>query len=320
MPTLADRDHISLSLHCETAEIMRAYTRWSRRRAPLSGLEAYSASRPPHSEGLAITIAAYLAHETELPNINLLHLSSRKAIEAAMMMQATFPHIDFRREVTIGHLLADIHTAANLGGKVNPPLRPREDVESLWEHLLGGRLRLGDQRPRVLPGRDQVRRPPRRRVPGQVGLRRHRVPAARPHQRGQQARPAPRRGSPSSSSRNPADRFGLPPRAPSRSGYDADFALVDDDASWVVHAEDSESTQEYTPFEGFEMTAKVTDTFVRGTRCSPTGRSSGTRSDASSTGQVSTRLVPENSGSGVGPRGRTRPSDLVVTWCPATPP
>ena len=41
---------------------------------PLKGLEAYSASRPPHSEGLAITIASYLAHETALPNINLLHL------------------------------------------------------------------------------------------------------------------------------------------------------------------------------------------------------------------------------------------------------
>jgi allantoinase len=31
-----------------------------------------------------------------------------------------------------------------------------------------------------------------------------------------------------------------------------------------VHAADSESTQEYTPFEGFELSAKVTDTFVRG--------------------------------------------------------
>ncbi|MGD1701064.1 hypothetical protein [Dapis sp. BLCC M229] len=35
-------------------------------------------------------------------NINLLHLSSRKAVEAALMMQTTFPHINFRREVTVG--------------------------------------------------------------------------------------------------------------------------------------------------------------------------------------------------------------------------
>ena len=51
---------------------------------PLTGLRAYSAARPPHSEGLAITIAAYLANETNCANINLLHLTSRKAVEAAL--------------------------------------------------------------------------------------------------------------------------------------------------------------------------------------------------------------------------------------------
>jgi allantoinase len=53
-------------------------------------------------------------------------------------MSRAFPHIDFRREVTVGHLLADITTAHGLGGKVNPPLRPRDDVEALWEHMLDG--------------------------------------------------------------------------------------------------------------------------------------------------------------------------------------
>ena len=31
-----------------------------------------------------------------------------------------------------------------------------------------------------------------------------------------------------------------------------------------MRAADSESAQEYTPFEGFELTARVTDTFLRG--------------------------------------------------------
>jgi len=47
-------------------------------------------------------------------------------------------------------------------------------------------------------------------------------------------------------------------------GKDADFCLVDDDVSYTVHAEDSLSSQEYTPFEGFELTARVTDTYLRG--------------------------------------------------------
>ena len=43
-----------------------------------------------------------------------------------------------------------------------------------------------------------------------------------------------------------------------------------------MRAEDSESTQEYTPFEGFELTAKVTDTFLRGTQILTDGKVTGT--------------------------------------------
>ena len=131
---------ISLSLHCETAEIMTAYTKIVESEGKLDGLAAYHAARPPHSEGLAVFIASYLANEAALPNINLLHLSSRKALEAALKMAQVFPHIDFRREVTIGHLVLDVNSKAGVLAKVNPPIRPREDVEVLWEKLLEGKV------------------------------------------------------------------------------------------------------------------------------------------------------------------------------------
>ncbi len=255
--------HVSLSLHCETAEIMTAYTRLVEEQGTLSGLAAYSASRPQHSEGLAVTIASYLAHETGLPNINLLHLSSRKALEASVRMALAFPHVDFRREVTIGHLLADVTTASGLGGKVNPPLRPRSDVEALWEYVLDGTVdwvvsdhaccrdetKFGDPRSDVFAaksgfgGTEYL-------LPGLVG---------EGHRRGlSYSRIA------ELTSWNPAQRYGLPTKGTIAEGYDADFCLVDPSSSWTIHAEDSESTQEYTPFEGFELSAKVTDTFVRG--------------------------------------------------------
>ena len=275
--TFADiRDDISLSLHCETAEIMTAYTRLVEEEGRLKGLEAYHASRPPHSEGLAITIASYLAHETNLPNINLLHLSSRKAIETAMVMSKAFPHVNFRREVTIGHLLIDIDTAAaGIGGKVNPPLRPRKDVEALWEHVLAGdfdwvtsdhacckdEVKHGTPRDDVFVaksgfgGTEYL-------LPGLItegtrrGLSLGRIAEL--------------------VSANPARRFGLHTKGMIALGYDADLCLVDPSARWVVRAAESESSQEYTPFEGFEMTAKVTDTFVRGNRVLEDGKVTGT--------------------------------------------
>src|SRR5437762_12347197 len=75
---------ISLSLHCETAKIMTAYTKLVESEGTLQGLAAYHAARPPHSEALALFIAAYLANQTLLPTINVLHLSPRHALEAAL--------------------------------------------------------------------------------------------------------------------------------------------------------------------------------------------------------------------------------------------
>ncbi len=271
-PDIADQ--ISLSLHCETAEIMTAYTAIVESEGRLSGLEAYSASRPPHSEGLAVTIASYLAHETGLPTINLLHLSGAKAMDAAMRMAATFPEVNFRREVTIGHLLADITTANGVGAKVNPPIRPREDVEALWEHLLAGHVdwvcsdhaccreekKFGEPHDDVFAaksgfgGTEYV-------LAGLLteGLRRG-LPLGRIA---------------ALTAWNPARRFGLGTRGAIAEGYDADVALVDPDAQWTVRAADSESAQEYTPFEGFAMNARVTDTFVRGHRVLTDGQISG---------------------------------------------
>lgn len=263
-PEIADQ--ISLSLHCETAEIMTAYTKLVEEDGTLTGLPAYSASRPPHSEGLAVTIASYLAHETELPTINLLHLTSRKAVEAALLMADAFPHIDFRREVTVGHLLADCDTAHGVGGKVNPPLRPREDVEALWAYLIDGKidwvvsdhacckeeLKFGEPEDDVFlaksgfGGAEYL-------LAGMVseGSRRG-VSLGRIAEL---------------TATNPARRYGLGASKGSiELGKDADIALVDTRVTWTVRASESESTQEYTPFEGAELTAKVTDTFVRGHR------------------------------------------------------
>lgn len=258
------RDWISLSLHCELAEIMTAYTRLVEEEGKLEGLAAYSAARPPHSEGLAVWIAAYLANETNCVNINLLHLSSRKALEAAWTMQQVFPHISFRREVTIGHLLLDTDAPGGVKAKVNPPIRPREDVEFLWEAVLGRKvdwvvsdhaccsaeLKWSAEHPENIwlaragfGGTEYL-------LSGLIsegskrGMSYHHMAEL--------------------TSANPARRFGLLDKGDIAVGYDADIVLVDPDESFVVRAAESESHQGHTPFEGQQLRGRVKSTFLRG--------------------------------------------------------
>ena len=269
-PTLAP--FLSLSLHCELAEIMTAYTERVEREGRLKGLAAYSAARPPHSEGLAVWIAAYLADETRCANINLLHLSSRKALEAALTMQRVFPHINFRREVTIGHLLLDSDAPTAVQAKVNPPIRPRADVEYLWEQVLArnvdwivsdhaccsAELKWDAAHPDDIwlakagfGGTEYL-------LPGLVseGSRRGMSYAHMAEL----------------TAANPARRYGLLDKGDIAVGYDADVALVDPNASFVVRAAESESGQGYTPFEGQELHARVRQTWLRGERICEDGR------------------------------------------------
>ncbi|HEY2335933.1 MAG TPA: dihydroorotase family protein [Burkholderiales bacterium] len=262
LPQLAGQ--ISLSLHCETAEIMTAYTALAEKNGKLKGLAAYHAARPPHSEGLAVFIASYLANETALPTINLLHLSSKKALTAALQMAEVFPHIDFRREVTIGHLILDITSKAGPLAKVNPPIRPREDVEFLWEKLLEGKVDWVVSDHACCRHETKVAK----KAFGNIWLAKsgfggteYLLPAlvSEGMKRGLALNRVAKL-----TSQNPARRFGLNAKGDIAEGFDADVVLVDPNETWTIRAKDSESTQGYTPFEGIELGCKVKATFLRG--------------------------------------------------------
>ncbi len=262
-PQLADV--VSVSLHCEMADILNAYTRIVARDPSLTGLRAYSEARPPHAEGLAVWIAAYLAHETACRNINLLHLSSRKAIEAAVLASRIFPHIDFRREITVGHLLLDCDSVAKeCHAKVNPPIRPREDVEFLWQSVLDGTVDwiVSDHACCATEMKMAAERP------DDIWLAKSGFGGTEYLLSGVFSEGS-RRGLPYHRmaelvSWNPARRYGLGTKGDIAVGYDADIALLDPSRRFTVRAAESPSGQGYTPFEGVELTGRVEATFLRG--------------------------------------------------------
>jgi allantoinase len=276
-PGLADQ--ISVSLHCELAEILNAYTRIVQGEGKLTGLRAYSAARPPHSEGLAIWIASYLAYETACLNINLLHLSSRKALEAALMMEHTFPHIRFGKEVTIGHLLLDYDTPSACHAKVNPPIRSREDVEFLWEMLIEGKIDwvVSDHAccsaELKVSGHD----------PGdgdniwisKSGFGGTEYLLSGLYSEGRKrGLSLPRIAQLTSLA--PARRYGLNTKGDIEIGLDADLAIVDPAQSFTVRASESHSGQGYTPFEGMELDGRVVATWLRGSQIYDKGNIIGT--------------------------------------------
>jgi allantoinase len=261
-PELAD--YISVSLHCELAEILNAYTRIVEREGRLTGLYAYSAARPPHSEGLAIWIASYLANETDCLNINLLHLSSRKAVDAAWTMQQVFPHIAFRREVTVGHLLLDTDCECAVHAKVNPPIRPREDVEALWQAVLDRKIDWIVSDHACCSSEQKWSKDD----PADIWLAKAGFGGTEYLLSGVLSEGSKRGMSYNHMAEllawNPARRFGLLNKGDIAPGFDADIALVDPHESFVVRAAESQSKQGYTPFEGQELTGRVKSTFLRG--------------------------------------------------------
>ena len=264
--------YISVSLHCELAEILDAYTKIVEREGRLDGLAAYSAARPPHSEGLAIWIASYLANETNCLNINLLHLSSRKAIDAALIMQQVFPHVAFRREVTVGHLLLDTNCACAVHAKVNPPIRPRADVEALWQAVLDRKIDWIVSDHACCSAEQKWSKDD----PTNIWLAKSGFGGTEYLLSGVLSEGSKRGMSYNHMAEllswKPAQRFGLLSKGDIAPGYDADIVLVDPAATFVVRAAESESHQGYTPFEGMELTGRVESTFLRGSLIYDAGR------------------------------------------------
>jgi dihydroorotase-like cyclic amidohydrolase len=250
---------ISLSLHCEQAELIRIFIEEVRRSGP-GGLEGYHRSRPPLTEQLSIAEALVLTDATRCP-VNLLHLSSAEAVASGAQGRREHPHLDIRLETTLHHLALTHATAGGITGKVNPPIRAEADREALWAAVQDGRIdtvvsdhaccsesEKGEDLWKALPGFGGTAL----LYPyllsegyGRRGLGLARVVEL--------------------ASTNPARAFGLYPRKGAIAvGSDADLAVIDPNRERVVTPEVLCSAQDFTPFAGMRVRGWPTHTLLRG--------------------------------------------------------
>ncbi len=251
------RGRISLSLHCEQAELLRVFIE-DARRVGATGLEAYHKARPPLTEQLSIAEALVLTEATRCP-VNLLHLSSAEAMTAGSEGRRQHPHLDIKLETTLHHLALTYETAG-VGGKVNPPIRSAADREALWAAVLDGRIDtvVSDH---ACCSEEEKEGDFWSALPGFGG-----TALLYPYLLSE----GPRRGLALSrivelASANPARAFGLFPRKGAIAvGSDADLVVVDPEREQVISPGVLQSAQDFTPFAGMRVKGWPTHTLLRG--------------------------------------------------------
>ncbi len=253
-----DAGRVSLSLHCEHAEIMRTLIEEVRAEG-LEGLEAYDAARPPFQERLAIAEATLLADVTACP-VNLLHLSSGEALAGGLKARRDYPGRDIRLETTLHHLCLSRDRLQGLGAKVNPPIRTQAEADALWRGVVDGSIDqvVSDHACCTLDHKGGGTWEAYAGFGG-TGLL-YPVLFSEGRRRGLTL---PRVAELLSA--NPARNFGLYPKKGTIAvGSDADLVVLDPELEAPVTTERLLSAQDHTPFEGMRLTGWPTHTIRRG--------------------------------------------------------
>ncbi len=231
-------------------------------------LRAWSRHSPDWVEAEATRRAAFLAAQTDA-RLYVVHLTSGRG--AAEVAQAKAERPGWVIGETCPHYLVlhDRHPAGLLA-KCSPPVRRREDNEALWRGLEDGTIdcigtdHIHQSRARKVVQDDVWRT--NNGVPGHETL----LPLLLSAERLPLSQVA------AVTSSNVAKAFGLWPRKGAiMVGVDADLTLVDLGKRRVVHAEELETSADFTPYEGMELQGWPVLALLRGQVIMRDGRPTG---------------------------------------------
>jgi dihydroorotase (multifunctional complex type) len=238
-----------IALHAEDEEAVAHFAAQGRRRPPLCAVLAVAR---------ALSLAEYLRRR-----IHICHVSTAR--ELALIRDARARGVAVTCEVTPHHLFLTTADDEELGplGCMNPPLRSRDDLESLWANLDVVDCIATDHAPHTLEEKHSATPPAG--VPGletalpllltavcQGGLSLCEVAQLMAD--------------------GPARIFGLARKGRIAPDYDADLTIVDPGAEWTIGEQPLFTKCDWSPFEGHKVKGRVERVFLRGQEVYTRGR------------------------------------------------
>jgi len=203
--------------------------------------DVYSQMRPPESEVNAVKAAVHLENVTGVA-MHITHISTAKTVEVIRGEPVTC-------DVTPHHLLLDMRHWEKLKshGKMNPPLRPRKDVEALWEAVRNGTIDVlaSDHAPHTRDEKAADVKTAPSGVPGVETL------APLMLKEVDDGRLSLQRFIDMTTA-NPARIFGIGRKGRIEEGYDADLIFIDMGARRAIRAYELHSKAGWTPYEGMD--------------------------------------------------------------------
>lgn len=267
-----------LDPHAENIELV-----WRLRAAGLkegrTPLDSWNLARPDYVEADALNRLAFLARVTGA-SVYAVHTTNALALD--VLRQGRLAYENIFVESCPHYLTLDVDSPCGTYGKVNPPLRVASDREALWAAVADGSVDTigSDHVPRHRSFKEKDIWTASAGFPGVENLLPTLLSSGH-HERG-----LPLTRIAEIASERPAQLFGMyPKKGVIRVGSDADFAIVDLNETYRISGEEQLSASAYTPWEGWEMTGRVRQTFVRGQRVYAVGEDFG-----AATGEYVSRL------------------------------